>query len=232
MCGRFTLSSSPGQVASVFGLAEVPRLCPRYNIAPGQDAAVVRAAPEAGRRQLDTLRWGLVPSWAKDPRPGHRMINARAETAAQRPAYRSAFRERRCIVAADGFYEWAPGRPEKQPYYIQCHEGAPFGMAGLWERWHGPGGEGVESFVVLTTPANGRLCEIHGRMPAILDPAAYDLWLDPEVRDAARVKPLLRPCPDDWIALRPVSTRVNHIEHDDPGCVAAAPPAPSTLPLF
>ena len=232
MCGRFTLTSQPGQVASAFDLAEMPQLRPRYNIAPGQDAGVVRVSPEGDRRVLEPLRWGLVPSWAKDPRPRHRMINARAETAAKRPAYRAAFRKRRCIVPADGFYEWAPGRPHKQPYYIQCREGAPFAMAGLWERWSGPDAQVLESFAVLTTPANHRLRAIHERMPAILEPGAFDLWLDPGVQDVSRLEPLLRPCPDAWIALRTVSTRVNDVSRDDPACVAPAAALPSTPSLF
>jgi putative SOS response-associated peptidase YedK len=227
VCGRFTLTSSPERLAERFGLDEVPGLAPRFNIAPSQEVATVRRRDGSGARVLEMRRWGLVPSWARDPRVGNRMINARSETVAERPAFRSAFRLRRCLVPADGFYEWAGGRGPRQPYHIRLADGAPFGIAGLWERWSGPDGGVIESCTLLTTAANARLAAVHDRMPVILEPEAFERWLDPAVREPERLRDLLRPLPPERVALHPVSRRVNDPRNDDPGCVAPVDaPAP------
>jgi putative SOS response-associated peptidase YedK len=220
VCGRFTLSSAPALLARHFDLEQPPDLAPRFNIAPAQAVATVRALGAGGKRVLELRRWGLVPRWAKDPKIGDRMINARAETVAEKPAFREAFRLRRCLVPADGFYEWAAGSPPRQPYHIRLVEGSPFGMAGLWERWSRPGGEAIESCTLLTTRANERICDLHDRMPVILEPESYDLWLDPTLRDAERLLPLLCPLPGERLAFHAVSRRVNDPRHDDPSCAA------------
>ena len=220
MCGRFTLTAPPDAVRRCFGLDSTPELEPRFNVAPGQDVATVSADRE-GRRVLALRRWGLLPYWAKDPKLGSRLVNARSETAAEKPAYRDAFRRRRCLVPADGFFEWAaaPGGP-RQPWYIAREDAACFAIAGLFERWKSPEGEWIETRVLLTSDASPRLAAIHDRMPVILPPADWPLWLDPAVRDPSRLVPLLRPHPDQAFSLRAVSRRVNKPEHDDPACIA------------
>ena len=220
MCGRFTLSSAPELLARHFDLEQPPDLAPRFNIAPTQDVATVRASEARAKRVLELRRWGLIPRWAKDPSIGNRMINARAETIAEKPAVREAFRLRRCLVPADGFYEWASGSTARQPYHIRLVEGSPFAMAGLWERWSRPGGEAIESCTLLTTRASERISGLHDRMPVILEPESYDLWLDPTLGDAERLLPLLCPLSGERIAFHPVSRRVNDPRHDDPSCSA------------
>jgi putative SOS response-associated peptidase YedK len=232
MCGRFTLTSTPEALAQRFGLEEPPRLAPRYNIAPGQDVLAVRVDAERERRVAVSLRWGLVPAWAEDPAVGFRMINARAETAAQKPAFRSAFRARRCLVPADGFYEWAKREGGKQPYHIRLRDGAPFGIAALWESWHDPAGGELESCTLLTTEASPSLRDIHPRMPVILDASDHAEWLAPEVRDPELLQPLLQPFPDAALAFHPVSNRVNSARIDDPACMAPAPEAARQDSLF
>ena len=225
MCGRFTLSRSGRELADHFELGRVPELEARYNIAPTQDVSAVRAH-ENGERTLDALRWGLIPHWAKDAKMGSRMINARAEGAAERPAYRDALRERRCIVAADGFYEWASPRERgaRRAHLFRVRGGQVFGIAGLWERWRDPDGETVLTCTLLTTEANASVRPLHDRMPVLLEPRDYGLWLDPGVRDPDRVLPLLVPCPPDWLHSTPVGPHVNDARFDDPVCVEPAPP--------
>ena len=226
MCGRFTLTSTPEALAERFGLDAPPGLAPRYNIAPGQDVLVVRE--RAGSRSADLLRWGLVPAWSDSPASGPPLINARAETAAQRPAFRDAFRARRCIVPASGFYEWADRGDFRQPYWIAPPDGAPFGIAGLWERWIGFDGTPLESCALLTTSANAQIAELHARMPAILAPESYAAWLDPA--RAVDAFPDLLATPS--FALRPVGTRVNRVDHDDAACLDAVPEPPRQPSLF
>jgi putative SOS response-associated peptidase YedK len=233
VCGRFTLTASPEELARRFGLEETPELGARFNVAPGQAVATIRQRRGAGR-MLELRRWGLVPAWADDPRMGVRLINARAETAAEKPAYRAAFRQRRCLIPADGFYEWSGGAAERMPYHVALADGAPFGMAGLWERWQGGAGETIESCSILTTEANESVRTLHDRMPVILAPADYALWLDPELRDPARLAPLLRPWSAD-LRLRRVSRRVNDARLDEPGLLdpagVASEPAQLALDL-
>ena len=220
MCGRFTLRSSGKVVAEAFDLPEVPELQPRFNIAPAQPVAVVRQKPDRMERELAFLRWGLIPAWADDPSIGDRMANARSETAATKPSFRSAFRSRRCLVVADGFYEWQKTNGKKQPYYIRLQNDRPFGLAGLWERWE-KGGEPVESCTILTTDANELMQPIHERMPVILSPDQYDLWLDPRCQDTEKMANLLRPYSSKDLLAYPVSTLVNNWRHDEAKCVEA-----------
>jgi putative SOS response-associated peptidase YedK len=223
VCGRFTLFSSEETLARTFGVGAVPALPARYNIAPAQSVAVVRVNPDRRERESVLLRWGLIPFWAKDPAIGNRLINARAETAAGRPAFRAAFRHRRCLVPVDGFYEWRKregGR--KQPFFVRMHDGKPFGLAGLWERWEGGEGGVRESCTVLTTDANAVVAPIHGRMPVIVRPDSFDLWLDPSVRRPDLLKPLLRPYPAAEMVAYPVDERVNNPRIDDESLIKPA----------
>jgi putative SOS response-associated peptidase YedK len=221
MCGRFSLKARPEVLAQRFELTEVTGLEPRYNIAPTQPVAVVRAGTEATGRELSRLHWGLIPSWADDPAIGNRMINARAETADQKPAYRSAFRLRRCLVLADGFFEWTKADGAKRPYYFRLEDGGPFAFAGLWERWT-KGQEPIESCTLLTTDANNLVGPVHERMPVILEPEDYGRWLDPQRRRPEDVHALLRPVPAEQMIGYPVGRWVNDPRHDDPRCVEPA----------
>ena len=220
MCGRYSLTSPGEAMARLFGVA-MGEHAPRYNIAPSQGILVARAAPdgEAGAREAAVLRWGLVPSWAKDPDIGNRMINARAETVAEKPSFRAAFRRRRCLVPATGFYEWRVASGPKQPYHIGMADGGPFAMAGLWEHWTGPDGAAVETCAILTTEANELLRPIHARMPVIVAPGDFDLWLDPELTMPELLAPLLRPFDAAAMAARAVSRHVNNVRNDDPACL-------------
>ncbi|HEV3007271.1 MAG TPA: SOS response-associated peptidase [Pirellulales bacterium] len=211
MCGRFTLRTPASDVAKEFGLIDVPELFPRYNIAPTQDVAAVRL-DEAGGRELAMLRWGLVPSWADDSSIGNRMINARAETVAAKPAFRRAFAKRRCLIVADGFYEWAKEDGGKQPYLFTVDRG-PFALAGLWELWRG-----VDSCAIITTTANGLMARFHERMPVILPRDGYAVWLDPEFADLDHLQSLLRPSPAEGMSAQPVSRVVNNPKNDVPEC--------------
>jgi len=222
VCGRYTLSVPAETIAQHFGLEAVPDLAPRFNIAPTQAAPVVRLSTVREAPVLELLRWGLVPAWAKDASGAGRLINARAETAADKPSFRSALRRRRCLVPADGFYEWRAQGGAKQPYRITRPDGAPFAFAGLWERW-GEGAEPLETFTILTTDANAALRPLHDRMPVILDPADYALWLDPTAVDPALVQPLLVPAPDDLLTYVPVGRAVNSVANDDPTLVRPIP---------
>ncbi|OHB81514.1 MAG: hypothetical protein A2V98_01305 [Planctomycetes bacterium RBG_16_64_12] len=221
MCGRFTLRAPASVVAAQFGLFEMPPFTPRFNIAPTQPVAVVRACPEGPglERELAWLRWGLIPSWAKDPAIGNRMINARAETAAEKPAYRAAFRHRRCLVVADGFYEWQRTGGRKQPYFIRMRDDRPFAFAGLWESWHGPEEGPLESCTLLTTEPNELLEPIHNRMPVILAADDYRQWLDPTIQKPEAVAMLLRPLPAEGMTSYPVTTYVNSPTRDDAQCI-------------
>ncbi|HJT33942.1 MAG TPA: SOS response-associated peptidase [Pirellulales bacterium] len=242
MCGRFTLRTEPQQVAKHFELAELPLFQPRYNIAPTQPAPVIRL-DQSGRRVLNGLRWGLVPSWAKDLAIGNQLINARCETLATKPAFRHAFRRRRCLVAADGFYEWQRQGKRKQPFYITAADGAPLAFAGLWERWEPTdapnAGTGrptpVESCTVITTTANEHLRTLHDRMPVILPRATWATWLDAAAEDTAVLQKLLVPSADDGLTMHAVSPLVNSPSTDDPRCVeplANSPPQPAERLLF
>jgi putative SOS response-associated peptidase YedK len=219
MCGRFTLTDPDADLAVQFNLPEIPDMQPRYNIAPTQSVAAVRLAPEGATREMVLLHWGLIPFWAKDPTIGARMINARAETVADKPAFRHAFRRRRCLVVADGFYEWQKQDGGKQPYFIHLADGRPFAFAGLWELWKGPDEAIVQSCTLLTTEPNELMSPLHNRMPVILHPRDYGLWLDLDVQDPAQLTPLLRPYPAQQMDAYPVSRFVNRPGNDDPRCI-------------
>jgi putative SOS response-associated peptidase YedK len=231
VCGRITLTSSARELARQFDLhpgAELPALEPRFNVAPSQDIAAIRE-DRAGRRVLSFERWGLVPPFASDPSIGNRMINARAESVATRSAFASALRARRCIVPADGFYEWSGRGAERRPYVFRRPDGGMIGMAGLYERWIGKGGEVVDSCTLITAAANELLARFHDRMPVVLAPADYGRWLDRSQEDPEAVLPLLVPCPADWLSASPVSSRINDPRNDDPDCLV---PEPVTGNLF
>jgi len=219
MCGRYTLTAQPDQIVAAFGLPGISEYSPRYNIAPTQGVPVVRAAEANDEREFAQLRWGLVPFWAKDLKIGNRMINARGETVATKPSFRQAFVKRRCLVIADGFYEWKKlGKNEKQPYYIHRKDASPFGFAGLWERWNGEDGQ-VESCTIITTSANALMEPLHDRMPVILDPEDYETWLDPSLQERDEVERLLASHPmPDWETY-PVSTIVNNPRNESPECI-------------
>jgi putative SOS response-associated peptidase YedK len=221
MCGRYLLKSPVDALRRAFGFVEQPNLMPRYNIAPTQDAPVVRQRREPkGERTLQMLRWGLIPSWAKDTKMGAKLINARSESIAEKPSFRSAFRRRRCLVPADGFYEWRAEGARKQPYLIVRRDREPFAFAGLWERWTPKEGEAIDSFTIVTTDANALLQPLHVRMPVILAPEDYGRWLDPDAVEADLL-PLLRPAPEEWLGYAPVSPRVNAASVDDAALIEA-----------
>lgn len=217
MCGRFTLSQPATAIASTFQLSTIPELAPRYNIAPTQPIATILSAGD--RRQFQMLRWGLIPSWAKDLTIGAKLINARAETVAEKPAFRSAFRHRRCLVIADGFYEWQLQKGKKQPFYFRLQDGQPFAFAGLWETWQAPDGEKIDSCTLLTTTANSLLRSVHDRMPVILKPEDYDRWLDPQIQKSEQLQPLLQSYSSEAMTAYPVSTKVNNPTNDSPECI-------------
>lgn len=224
MCGRYELHASPAAIALAFGLAHPPDIHPRYNVAPMTDVPIVRVNHE-GKRELVRMRWGLVPRWAKDPSIGNRLINARGETIADKPSFTMPFRRHRCLLPADGFYEWAAtasgGR--KQPLHIGMKDGAVFGMGGLYERWLSPEGEVLDTCTIITTPANELVAPAHDRMPMIVAPDDYDRWLDPAHAD---VGDLIVPYASAAMASYPISPRVNNVRHDDATLIERTEPMP------
>ena len=218
MCGRFALKAPPRTIQEHFHLPETIELSPRYNIAPSQAIAVVRYLQGKITRQLDLLRWGLIPHWANDIKIGYKMINARSETLAQKPSFRAAFKKRRCLIVADGFYEWKHAGRIKEPFYVQLENGAVFGFAGLWESWKSPDGNIVESCTVITTSANELTRKIHDRMPVILLPADYETWLQDSTPEQ-RLQQLLAPYPAEVMEMYRVSSEVNSPKNDTPACI-------------
>ena len=217
MCGRYALHANPQVIALQFGLSAIPEFTPRYNIAPTTEVLIVRE-PARSREAMRT-RWGLVPRWAKDPAIGARLNNARAETVAEKPAFRDAYRRRRCLVPANGFYEWKAEGGRKQPYYIHPASGELFAFAGLWEKWSGPEGP-LETCVIVTTDANEKMRAIHDRMPVLIGPGDYALWLDGQAGSDPAA--LLRPCDPANIEIRRVSRAVNNARNDSQSIVEAA----------
>jgi putative SOS response-associated peptidase YedK len=218
VCGRYTLTLPPDLLAEAFGLDDVPELEARYNIAPTQPVPVVRRLRPGGPRQLDLLRWGLSLAPVQGAKGSGPIINARAESVATRSAFRDAFRRRRCLIPADGFYEWGPGRPPRQPFHIRRGDGRPLALAGLWE----PEEAGTPaSCVILTTEPNELVRPIHDRMPVIVDPSDYDRWLAPD-GDAAALSGIFRPCPEEVLTARPVGPAVNRASNDSPACLDPA----------
>jgi putative SOS response-associated peptidase YedK len=224
MCGRYTLHTSPEVIAELFDLPAAPALADRYNIAPTQPVAIVRESKSDAAREWALVLWGLIPSWSKDPSMGARMINARAETVEEKPAFRAAFKRRRCLLPADGFYEWQSRGKAKQPYYITMRDGSPFAFAGLWESWTGPDGSTLESTTILTTEPNELMATLHNRMPVIIDPQDYGLWLG-SAEDVPRepvdvLRHLLRPYPTEAMDAYPVSKYVNSPANEGAECIA------------
>ncbi len=209
MCGRYTLHAHPDVIALLFGLSEVPAYQPRFNIAPTSQVLVVRRSEDAVVGVQ--VRWGLVPRWAKDPSIGARMNNARAETVAEKSSFREAYRKRRCLIPASGFYEWKAEGGRKQPYYVYPAGAELFAFAGLWERWQDPH-LSLETCAIITTEANAKMAAVHDRMPVIVSPADYSAWLTGH-------EVALRPCPDDAIGIRRVSRAVNNARVDTPGLI-------------
>lgn len=224
MCGRFTLTKPPDLVTQHFSVPAASAT-PRYNIAPTQAVWAVRAG-QGGTRELIQPVWGLIPSWTRDLAGAVRLINARAETLSEKPAFRNAFRERRCLIPADGFYEWQAVGKRKQPWYIQLQDGGLFGFGGLWEEWRNPNGEAVNSCTIVTVAANEAMAPVHDRMPLILPPEVYDAWLAPGKPGPSE---LLQPYPSEYLRLHPVSTEVNRPGNDHPSCREPLPPAPGAL---
>ena len=221
MCGRFAQITLGQALAKQFNLnesAQQVELFPRYNVAPTQPVAAIRLTADGQQRELTFFRWGLVPSWAKDITFGSRLINARSETVAEKPSFRSAFKRRRCLIPADGFYEWQKTDTGKQPMYIKATDDLPLALAGLWEMWQSPDGSTISTCTLLTTMPNALMQPIHNRMPVILEPEDYDMWLDPGPRPQEALH-LLRPYPPDKMMAYPVSTWVNNPRHDDPSCI-------------
>ena len=224
MCGRYVLYGPDSRLVEAFDIAEMPPFRPRYNVAPQSEVLIVRARPD-GSRVGALARWGLIPGWAKDPSIGLKTINARSETAAAKPAFRAAFRRWRCIVPANGFYEWQaqPGRPRKQPWYLHPARSPFFAFAGLAERWEGPDGP-LSSCAILTCAANAAMAPIHDRMPCILAPGDWARWLDPANPDISALQAMLGPAPDDEIAARPVGPAVGNARNEGPELIAPLPP--------
>ena len=218
MCGRFALVATGEEVAAHYQLPETPFIAPRYNIAPTQPVAAVRLS-SAGARQLTHFQWGLIPSWSKDPSLGSKMINARAETAADKPAFRAAFKRRRCLIPATGCYEWQAVAGRKQPMHIHAADGGLLSLAGLWEVWHAPDGGELETCTILTTTPNALMASIHNRMPVIVEPLDYGAWLAADT-PADELHHLLRPYAAEQLAAYPVSTAVHRPQNDTADCIA------------
>jgi putative SOS response-associated peptidase YedK len=237
MCGRYLLISSPEAIRRLFGYGEQPDFPPRYNIAPTQPVAIVRMRER--QRELSLVRWGLIPPWVKDPRNFSLLANARCESVNDKPAFRNAMRRRRCLVPADGFYDWKEEGGRKKPFCVRARDGAVLAFAGLWETWMGPNGEEMETAAIITTPANRDLSRLHPRMPAIVPAEAFDMWLDSERVDALMAAALLDPATDGMLVAYEVSDAVNRTANDGPqllepagqqGSVPVAPGKPVVRP--
>jgi putative SOS response-associated peptidase YedK len=216
MCGRYRLSRRKQIIEEYFDTSPWDDdWSPRYNIAPTQPVPVIRQHPKEPVRQISTMRWGLIPNWAKSPSSAAGMINARSETAAEKPAFRDPLKLRRCLVPADGFYEWKRTGTSKQPHCFEVNEGELFSFAGLWDGWKNAEGQWIRTCSILTTTPNAVTGTVHDRMPVILDPDSYDLWLDPGMQNVAAISELLKPYDARFMRLYPVSSRVNHVANDD-----------------
>lgn len=233
MCGRYVITSSPEAIRQLFGYAEQPNFPARYNVAPTQPVPIVRLSE--GKRQFALVRWGLIPAWVKDPRAFSLLINARGESVNEKPAFRNAMKRRRCLFPADGFYEWQRAGELKRPFFIHSRSGGPLAFAGLWETWTGPNGEETETAAIVTTTANKTCAPIHDRMPVVLEPAAYDLWLDGANVDAQTAAALITPAPENLLEVYEVSSAVNRVANDSavlltPASELPVEPAPKTKP--
>ena len=233
MCGRYRLSRRKQIIEEYFDTSPWDDdWSPRYNIAPTQTVPVIRQHPKEPVRQISNIRWGLIPNWAKDPSGAAGMINARSETASTKPAFRDPLKFRRCLIPADGFYEWARKGASKQPFCFEVRDGELFAFAGLWDGWKDPSGHWVKTCSILTTTPNAVASSVHDRMPVILDPGSYDLWLDPGMQDIAAISELLEPYDACFMHSYPVSTRINHVANDDAECSRPAEIAETQNQLF
>lgn len=223
MCGRYAITSPPEAIKALFRYGEQPNFPPRHNVAPTQPVPVVRLA--GGVRAFALLRWGLIPAWVKDPRGFSLLVNARGESVCDKPAFRNAMKRRRCLLPADGFFEWQATGGPKRPFFIRKRGGGPLAFAGLWEAWMGPNGEELETVCIVTTRANPTLRPIHDRMPVIVPPEAFDLWLDADHVDALTASALIAPAPDGLLEAYEVSTAVNRTANDTPDLLAPLTPA-------
>lgn len=219
MCGRFTSFLSPEILENTFGVQAPPDISPRYNVAPTQQVWIIREAATGGRH-LSSVRWGLVPHWAKDLSIGSRMINARCETVHEKPAFRQAIRSRRCIVPASGFFDWATTPTGKIPHYVTMRDGSPLAFAGIWESWKTPEGEPLETCAILTTAANNLIAPIHDRIPVILHPTEFDHWLDRSLNNPEKLQRFYQPYPAELLQEWEVSTIVNNASHETPETIA------------
>jgi putative SOS response-associated peptidase YedK len=217
VCGRTALTASPEDLREAFGLDETPAFTRRYNVPPSQLLHVLRHASGSSQRRLEELRWGLVPSWAKDPKMGHRLVLARTETILTTRAFRDAIRNRRCLIAVDAFYEWRRADNKSVPFVVRRPDGKPFALAGVWDRWVSTDGEIIESCAVLTQPARPPVDAVHDRMPLVLEPGSWDRWLDVALTDAADLRSMLAPHTPELIAYQ-VGPHVNDPRHDGPAC--------------
>src|SRR5436305_188222 len=213
MCGRYAITTVPEALRALFGYLDRPNFPPRYNVAPTQPVPIVRSFE--GKREFALVRWGLIPSWVKDPRGFSLLFNARGESAVEKPAFRNAMKRRRCLFPADGFYEWKQDGKNKQPYFVRLKAGGPMAFAGLWESWMGPNGEEVETAAIVTTAASREIAHIHERMPVIVPPEAFEFWLDPDA-DARMAAAMIAPAPNGLLENYPVSSAVNRVANDTP----------------
>jgi putative SOS response-associated peptidase YedK len=219
MCGRYRLSRRKQIVEEYFDtVSGEEEWTPRFNIAPTQLIPIIRQHPKEPVRELSLMRWGLIPSWAKDSSAAAKMINARSETASTKPAFRDALKSRRCLIPVDGFYEWERTGKAKQPYRFEVDDGELFAFAGLWDGWKDASGNWIKTCSILTTTPNSVTSAVHDRMPVILDPASYDLWLDPGMQHVSAISQLLKPFDARLMRCYPISTRINHVANDDEEC--------------
>jgi putative SOS response-associated peptidase YedK len=233
MCGRYVITSSPEAFRQLFGYAEQPNFPPRYNVAPTQAVPIVRL--NEGKRQFALMRWGLIPSWVKDPRTFSLLINARGESVVEKPAFRAAMKRRRCLFLTDGFYEWKEEGGRKRPSIVRPKSGGPIAFAGLWETWTGPNGEEQDTAAIVTTEANRTLSAVHHRMPVIIEPSGFDFWLDCANVDAKTAAAAIVPAREDLLEVYQISPAVNRVANDsgallEPAADVPAPPPEETKP--
>jgi putative SOS response-associated peptidase YedK len=229
MCGRYCITTAPEAIRALFRYREQPNFPPRYNVAPTQPVPIVRIVED--RRQFALVRWGLIPPWVEDPRTFTLVINARGETVNDKPAFRNAMKRRRCLFPADGFYEWRQEGRAKRPFYVRAKDGGPIAFAGLWETWMGPNGEEMETAAIVTTVANRTLAPVHERMPVVIAPADFGMWLDCVNVDAEMATALIAPAPEDALEASEVSSAVNRVANDSPDLIVPVPAEIAGAPL-
>jgi putative SOS response-associated peptidase YedK len=228
MCGRYAIISAPEAIRALFAYEDQPNFPSRYNVAPTQPVPIVRLME--GKRRFALMRWGFLPAWVKDPRTFSLLINARGESINDKPAFRLAMRRRRCLVPADGFYEWRQEGRHRRPFFVRARSGGPLAFAGLWETWTGPNGEELDTAAIVTTRANRTLATIHERMPVVVAPEAFDFWLDCHKVDAETAAALIAPPPEEALEAYEISPAVNHVANDSPELIAPVEPGASAAP--